>query len=53
MGLSRSFGLAGKRKTVRVKVKRRVAGGRYRLVAIGRTTTGQRVEGSRRVRLKR
>ena len=53
VGLSRSFGLAGKRKTVRVKVKRRVAAGRYRLVAVGRTTAGRRVEGSRRLRLKR
>lgn len=52
-GLSRAFGLAGKRKTVRLKVKRRLPAGRYRLVAVGRTTTGQRVDGSRRVRLRR
>ena len=40
VGLSRAFGLAGKRKTVRVFVKRRPAAGRYRLRAVGRTTTG-------------
>ena len=53
IGLSRSFGLAGRRKTVRVRVRRRLPAGRYRLVAVGRTTAGRRVEGSRRVRLRR
>ena len=54
VGLSRRFGLAGKRKTVRVFVKRQLPRGRrYRLVAVGRTTAGRRVEGSRRLRLSR
>ena len=53
VGLSRAFGLAGKRKTVRVFVKRRPAAGRYRLNAVGRTTSGRRVASSRRVRLRR
>ena len=43
-GSAARFGLAGKRKTVRVFVKRRPAAGRYRLVAVGRTT---RAGGSR------
>ncbi len=53
LGISRAFNLTARRRTVRVKVRRRLRAGRYRLVAIGRTADGRRASGSRRVRLKR
>ncbi len=53
VGQSRLFTLsAGKRRSVRVSVKRRVRTGRYRLAASGRTPAGAAVKGSRRVRLR-
>jgi hypothetical protein len=51
VGRSRRFSVAQRRKVVRVRVSRRLDGGRYRVLGAGRDAAGRRVRAVRRVQL--
>ena len=53
VGRSKRFSLGQRRKLVRVWVSRRLAAGRYRIVAAGHDATGRRVRAARSLRLRR
>jgi len=53
MGSSRAFKLRTRTRTPRVKVRRKLRPGPYRLKASGVTAEGNRVTVSRRMRVKR
>ena len=53
VGSSRRFTLKGRTRKPRVRVRRRLRKGRYRIVATGANAEGIAVRGSRRVRIRR